>query len=590
MLKADHQTQLMSKICILNINDEPPFFQPSAIEVRIPENTVGFVSDFRAIDPDGVNDDLSYSIIGDSFDFRLFPNGSLYLEKPLDFETQNQLHLQTVANDTKHTSEILDITISVENLNDNAPVFSQTSQTVELYENEPTDTVLAIIQANDDDFHVEVGIPPLFGVVTHYQIVEDGLPFEVRFDSQTNSAILVNTRPLDFEVDNCSYLLTVVAFDGEGVASRLNASVLVVVKNLNDNVIQFANETYYFSLKENHVGSFASLQLDDLDSLSSKRCPSNQSIMIPEITYSLFGQNIGDNVFNISSDGQLSALQSLDYESQDNPIILVVSALDGFFSSIATLIITLQDENEFCPSARESTIFVSIPETIRVDSQITEILVSDADGSGDDLSTLYELLDSGSSLPFAVGPSGGVILAAPLDYEANQTLFVFSVRIHDNSGMCNGSIVIVQVEVTNENDEAPYFLERSYTFIASESLQPLSAAGQITAIDPDLMESDPQGLQFILDPVDTPFIVSSIGEVILIRSLDFEEESMIHFTVQAFDGTQSSEFSTNVTVLVQNVNEHSPEFLGPFSFNLTENELRSFQVNVVDQDKGSWEG
>ena len=140
------------EVCIRNVNDERPFFVENEMELSIEENRVGFIVNLVADDPDGSVTELRYTIISEPLDFRLFPNGSLYLEEPFDFEQEiSQLNLQVVANDSKYESNILNIAVSVTNINDHPPMFSQTSFTVDVHENEPSNTIIAIIPASDGD-------------------------------------------------------------------------------------------------------------------------------------------------------------------------------------------------------------------------------------------------------------------------------------------------------------------------------------------------------------------------------------------------------------------------------------------------------
>jgi len=246
------------EICIIDLNDNPPFFRPSRLKFAIPENTVQLITTLAATDADEISIGLTYSLVTEVESFRLFQNGTLYLEEPLNYEQQSMYHLYAIANDSEHVSSELEIAISVLNVNDHPPVFIQVSYTVELLENEAVGTVLATIQATDDDAQsLDGGIvtpPPLFALVTRYQVLEDGVPFEVRLNPETNAGVLVNTRSLDFESDRCSYSITVVAFDGGNKSSLIPARVRIELKNLNDNPFYFSNDTYHFTLQENFAG------------------------------------------------------------------------------------------------------------------------------------------------------------------------------------------------------------------------------------------------------------------------------------------------------------------------------------------------
>jgi hypothetical protein len=84
---------------------------------------------FQATDADlGINSEIAFSIgAGNMHDtFRIDPQmGTLFLEKPLDFEMQRSYHLNITASDQGNPSLVSSISfvITVEDANDNAPVF-----------------------------------------------------------------------------------------------------------------------------------------------------------------------------------------------------------------------------------------------------------------------------------------------------------------------------------------------------------------------------------------------------------------------------------------------------------------------------------
>ena len=586
------------EICILNINDNAPHFEQNTVVLTLDENFSGYVTDLQATDPDDTQDSsLSYELTsGSSRAFRLFGNGSLYVEQPLDFEQQPEHTLHVVANDSKHISEELIVRVSVTNLNDHAPVFTKTLYDIELLEYESPNTILAFLQTTDGDAFLSNGSAlssvPYFGMVVSYEISEPDVPFTVYFDPLRDSGVLTHIRLIDFEVDPCTFNFTITAYDGGGLASKTPAEVRVHILNANDNEIAFKNESYRFQLTENYMGKIGTLSIQDADLISADKCPS-QSDMLPNVTFSLFGQNVhGEELFTIDATGVISVPRPLDYESQpQRELEYVVSVQDGYHSAITTLTISLLDEDEHCPVVSESPIALSVSEGAAEGHVIYRLLAQDADGSQDGSFAMFEIANASVSLPFEVSLDGNVIVSSELDYERNQTHFAFYVRVFESGGeeKCPGYLAAIQIEVTNENDEPPTFAHAEYTFLASESLEPQSVVGVVIATDPDEgTSSSYQNLQFLLDPDYVPFIVSTAGEVILMQTLDYEMNQNFSFTVSAFDGVHFSQYPASITVLVGNINEHSPEFVGPYVFHLPENEILSFRVNVIDRDEGSF--
>ena len=576
------------EICVLNINDNSPYFEKNTTTLTLEENYSGFVTDLVAIDPDQLSIPLTYEIIGDLQSFILFQNGTLYLEQFLDYEQQSTVLLQVVANDSEFLSNIFTINIQVMNINDNAPIFTNTIFHVELLENEPSNTILTFLQATDEDYPQDSSLQfsaPSFGLVMRYEVVESEVPFTISYDPQTNSGILINTKPIDFEVDPCTFELTVFAYDGGGMMSNRPAIVQIQILNANDNAVSFKNSSHLFELLENYVGSIGKLIIEDPDFSSDMQCHSSQSASLPNVTFHLFGQNVADNIFIIDETGLVSNLIPLDYEAQiHTEFDFVVSVFDGYNNAIASLTILLLDEDESCLTFHSSLVSISISESSAPGDVVYNFLDIDAGLTQDGSLAMFELVDSSLSLPFSITMDGQVVLSTEVDYE-NVTLYSFYIRMFDDGTICNGTTVVMEIQITNENDELPYFLHSEYTFLALESLSPLSIIGEIQASDPD---DSILNLHFLVDTDRTPFVISSNGEIILVRSLDYEVNKMFHFGVIAFDGVHMSSGSAQITVIIQNVNEHSPEFLGPFIFFLPENKIGSFRVNVIDRDSGDF--
>ncbi len=565
-------------VCISNVNDNPPYFQKTEMSISLNEGYTGFVSDVKALDLDGSITTLTYILVGERHNFRLFLNGSLYLESPLDYEQTNEVTITMVANDTLFQSTPLRLTVTVENINDNAPEFSETDYTVELLENDPASTIIELLRASDQDAS---GLQqPVFSQIVRYEILEADVPFEVRLDPGTQNGLLVNIRAIDFENDPCSYSFSVSAVDGGGLYSNVNASVTVLIQNQNDNELKFSNETFHFTFFENTIGILGSIAVTDNDQSAVERCPPSQSNTISEIVYTAFGL---EGTVTVNSDGQLLVNQPLDYETSNRQLEVVVSAIDGFYSAIATVFINLLDENEFCPEVQETFAVVRIPESVATESEIYQIVSMDADGDSDVGNILFEILSNDTNLPFSVSADGGIVLMREIDFDRDQNSYTLLVRIYDNSGDCDGVFITLRVQVTNDNDERPYFVENSFSFVASESLRPPYLVGYVSARDLDMLGAE---LLYTIRPSNVPFSVNGSGALLLEKQLDYEMISRYNFIVEVSDGKNTALEPAMVTVMVGNENDHLPQFIGPYVFNLAENELTLFAVNVIDRDDG----
>lgn len=98
------------------------------------------------------------------------------------------------------------------------------------------------------------------------------------------------------------------------------------------------------------------------------------------------------------------------------------------------------------------------------------------------------------------------------------------------------------------------------------------------------------GIEFqILDDEEQHFGVKNTGEIILVKSLDYEKHKTYTFRVMVSDGRQSD--VTRITVTVINVNEHDPILSqNNYVFHISESRLRNNsvigEIRASDSDDG----
>ncbi|XP_019738894.1 protocadherin-15-like isoform X3 [Hippocampus comes] len=161
-------------------------------------------------------------------------------------------------------------------------------------------------------------------------------------------------------------------------------------------------------------------------------------------------------------------------------------------------------------------------------------------------------------------------LRKPVDRELCRK-FDLIVKAEQDNGHPLPAFASLQIEVLDENNQAPYFLESSYHgYVAEGSPVGTSVAADaglseplaVVALDNDVEESrDPQ-LQLSLDGYSDVFAVSPGGiarYLTLARPLDREARDTYTFTLRASDGVQRSA-PVAVTVTVLDENDNTPTF------------------------------
>uniref|UniRef100_A0A3Q3X0X9 Protocadherin-15 n=1 Tax=Mola mola TaxID=94237 RepID=A0A3Q3X0X9_MOLML len=193
-----------------------------------------------------------------------------------------------------------------------------------------------------------------------------------------------------------------------------------------------------------------------------------------------------------------------------------------------------------------------------------------------------------------------LLLLKPIDRELHSR-FDLVIKAEQDNGHPLPAFANLQIEVLDENNQAPYFLETSYHGCVSEASPvgttlstdaSLSAPLVIVALDNDVEESrDPQ-LQLSLDSYSDVFSVSTAGirrYLTLVQPLDREAQDSYTFTLSASDGVQQS-VPVPVTITVLDANDNTPTFPNvSYNVNLFTDMTPGetvFQLSAVDSDAG----
>jgi len=205
----------------LTIGDvnEPPVIQPQSFALT--ENTSNGTSVYQVdtSDPDlytGYNQ-LSYSIIGGNGSNALSIDANTGMIRVknkayLDYETNHDLYLTVLVSDGKH-DDVATISVSLVNINDNAPIIN--NQTFSVGKDIPVNTLVAKVYANDPD-----------GNTLSYALTNGNTNDAFKIDSATG-IIRVNKSS---QILGPSYFLTVAVSDSGFTQS---AQIRVDINDLN---------------------------------------------------------------------------------------------------------------------------------------------------------------------------------------------------------------------------------------------------------------------------------------------------------------------------------------------------------------------
>ncbi|KAK3099335.1 hypothetical protein FSP39_002812 [Pinctada imbricata] len=217
-------------VILTDVNDNAPKFTQDVYRIEKPENELPNSSIFQVIanDSDVTPTSITYFISNTSDAVENFyvdsSSGIVYNKRPLDRELSSFISIPVVARDNKPPfhigSAILEVIVL--DVNDNAPYFLHDKYNFSLLENQPTNTFVGKVFAEDKDEgkNAEVTISA--------QNIND-LPFRI-----FSNGSIFTTRPLDREA-SAQYTISVVARDRGSPALSNVTNVTVSVLDVNDN-------------------------------------------------------------------------------------------------------------------------------------------------------------------------------------------------------------------------------------------------------------------------------------------------------------------------------------------------------------------
>ncbi|TSV15244.1 Protocadherin gamma-A8 [Bagarius yarrelli] len=440
---------------ITDINDNAPNFQKNEMRFEISESALigaRFVLG-KASDPDvGINGLRSYSLKPtDNFVLDQESGGEknveIILQKPLDREKEGQMKLLLTAFDggESRLSGTMEIIITVVDVNDNAPVFTQKTYKATITENSTKGTKITTVSASDADegsnSHVTYYISDAVDSVVASLFVVKKESGEVTLNGQT-----------DYEKSKM-YQLDIQARDQGGLSDT--CKVIIDVLDINDNkpTIIIVSMSSSISEESKPHTVVAMLKVNDPDSGANGRvyCTVNDNIPFTITSPS-------NNFFSLSTDDELDREREAEYN------ITVTCSDEGVpsLSSSTSLRLHISDINDNAPVFDRNHYQAHVVENNSPGLSIFTVKASDADFN-QNARVSYILEDSTvNGLPVSsyvsVSPDSGVINAArSFDYEQLKE-FHFRVQAQDGGSPPLSSNVTVKITVQDQNDNAPQVL------------------------------------------------------------------------------------------------------------------------------------
>ncbi|KAM9064772.1 protocadherin gamma-B7 isoform 26-T26 [Sarcophilus harrisii] len=451
---------------------------------------------------------------------------------------------------------IFHVTVSIEDINDHAPQFSQNEIILEIVESTLPGARWILESATDPDITIYSLKNYYLSVGQYFSLVQRENPDEGKYPE------LVLEKPLDREMQTSHYLV-LTAMDGGDPPLSGTTQIWINVTDANDNPPVFSQSLYRTSLRENLPPGSSVLCLTATDKDEGVNA---------EITFSLTSitQN-ARQMFSLNPNtGEIRTKGSLDYEVTKRFTMNIEAKDGGGLSTQCKVVIDIQDENDNAPEIIVTSLVSSVLEDSLPGTVIVLFKTLDIDsGDNGEISCYMQ----SNSVPFRVESSSRnyykLLTDGALDREQipeyNITLIATD---KGNPPLYNSKTLTLHI--ADINDNAPIFLQPYYVAYIPENNPSGSSITRVSAYDADLEENG-RVSYFIInsDLVSLPLasyvsVNSHSGDIFAQRSFDYEQVRTFQLTLQARDSGSPS-FSANVTVQVFVVdrNDNSPNILYP---------------------------
>ncbi|GAB1610346.1 protocadherin gamma-C4-like [Argonauta hians] len=538
---------LKVKIFIEDINDHSPVFIQEKIHLTFDEDdgegAERLIPD--AIDKDiGMeNSEITYSLkkqFNEPFilSVRKTITGrskiGIILGDKLDRELKDSYHLEVIAKDGGQPSKegILHVYITILDVNDNSPVFSQHIYNISIKNTQPNDIPIVTLSAKDPDAGKN-------GQVSYHFSSETEEKAKQCYTVQSHTGGLFIKENF-FKETICLIELYVEARDGGN--PPLNSFAIVKVNILN---------------KKNHAPEI------DINFVSELKKDTAAIYEGTKVGSFIAYVNVVDN--DLAENGQVTCQLQHDkfvliqLESKEYKIILNKSLdreiLDHFKMKIVCedngspplnteriISIQVMDVNDVKPQFTKHTFHFLTYENGKANFPIGFVNATDPDlGEAGQLTFSLLSKHTNNNIPFQVSDYGFITCNIPLDRE-EEDMYKFEVFVKDNGKPSLNNTANVVIEVLDRNDNDPYFIYPT---------------------------SDPFNINVHYHPQST-------NAITVIRASDRDSHLNAFLKYGILDGNNENLFTLN-------------SFTGQMSFSRPPhlNEAGSYQLVLVVKDSGS---
>ena len=534
------------KVIIKDINDHKPEFPDKQINIEFEEDSR---KGAKILIPNAIDKDVGQQNSKISYELKKMKNEpfSLYiapgvegasviwikLEETLDREDKDSYVVQVVVKDagSPPKQNTLNVHISVIDVNDNLPVFTKKGYNISIRNEESKVTPIVTLSATD----LDSGQNGRLSYHWSYQTPEIAKSFFQLIETTGQIFLQKKFNPGDKIINK----LYVKAEDGG--SPPLSSTAILYVNMINhENTAPAIDINFPSASNENTIKILENAKVSSF--IAYVKVTDNDEGQNGEVTCHLHHdkfqlQNLGTKKYEVT------LKKPLDREKEEHHDVVISCQDKGSppLHSNSKFSIQVMDINDVEPQFTKDTFKFLIDENQNSRVTVGYINATDPDlGAGGKLT--YSLITNNKHfLPFKISTNGLLSAIMSLDHEFQDT-YQFQVFVKDNGTPSLNNTVNVIVEVTDKNDNAPYF-----TF---PSVKPYN-----------------------LDVTYYPHHTKNITQI---KAVDIDSQENAFLKYQIISGNDKQMFSMN-------------QYTGLLGFNrqLSPENAGSYQLDIVVKDSGS---
>ncbi|XP_066289157.1 cadherin EGF LAG seven-pass G-type receptor 2-like [Branchiostoma lanceolatum] len=521
-------------------------------------------------DPSGLNEKY-FSVHNET--------GEITVISGLDRETEpsHQFFVEPNAESGCDRQSLILVVITLEDINDNAPVFKHQTLQGAVRENTPIGEPVIIIPelaVDDKDFGIN-------GSVDIRLIDELTRVGSSKFAVNSTSGHIYVSGDLDYEAAQ-SYTLIVEAMDRDGTSGYRSATARLIIElqDENDNSPQFSHEDFHFFIPENATDSalVGTVLATDLDSAHNGEIFYNP-YHVGKVDH--FIVDGGDGVFRLDfSSGQLTLVRGdlLDREAVDWYTLTIRAQDRGSpsLSNFTNVNVTVTDVNDNTPSFDDDTLrhFLTrepmrTVENLPNGTHLLTLSVTDPD-AGVSGSVRLDVTSGGFSVVMLDNSTErwAIVSNGTLDREDRET-YELGITATDMGTPALSSSITIVLAVDDVNDVPPTFPEPPDEVTLLGGSHPGTLVAIFAVEDPDL---DGDIEYSLTQDHHQLFRINDAGVVDVKRRLPHVTTTMnVNVTIEVTDGLHV----TNTTLQVHVEDGSSMETL--------EFERETYDFDVIEK-------